>query len=125
LSKIQVRRGTSSQWTTANTLLSSGEIGFETDTNKFKIGDGTLLWDALEYFLDSSELSLYLTTASASTTYATKAELENIDALPSQTGNSGKYLTTDGTNPSWETVSGGTTSSSDILKAQLFFGGAN
>lgn len=27
--------------------------------------------------------------------------------LPSQTGNSGKYLSTDGTSPSWETVSGG------------------
>lgn len=31
-------------------------------------------------------------------------------ALPSQTGNSGKYLTTDGTNSSWGTVSGGVTS---------------
>ena len=31
-----------------------------------------------------------------------------VDALPSQTGNSGKYLTTNGTNASWETV-GGTT----------------
>ena len=30
-----------------------------------------------------------------------------IDGLPSQTGNSGKYLTTDGTNASWATVSGG------------------
>jgi hypothetical protein len=27
-------------------------------------------------------------------------------ALPSQTGNSGKYLTTDGTTPSWGTVAG-------------------
>ena len=30
-------------------------------------------------------------------------------SLPSQTGNSGKYLTTDGTNASWGTVSGGST----------------
>lgn len=28
------------------------------------------------------------------------------EALPSQTGNSGKFLTTDGTNPSWATVGG-------------------
>jgi hypothetical protein len=27
-----------------------------------------------------------------------------VDALPSQTGNSGKYLTTDGTDPSWATL---------------------
>lgn len=29
------------------------------------------------------------------------------DALPSQTGNNGKYLTTDGVNLSWATVAGG------------------
>jgi hypothetical protein len=27
-----------------------------------------------------------------------------VDALPSQTGNSGKYLTTDGTDPSWASL---------------------
>lgn len=27
-----------------------------------------------------------------------------VDALPSQTGNAGKYLTTDGTNPSWAVI---------------------
>jgi len=27
-----------------------------------------------------------------------------VDALPAQTGNSGKYLTTDGTDPSWATL---------------------
>jgi len=32
------------------------------------------------------------------------------DWLPSQTGNSGKYLTTNGTNSSWGTVTGGTSS---------------
>lgn len=34
-------------------------------------------------------------------------ELGNIDPLPSQTGQSGKYLTTDGTNASWGTVNTG------------------
>lgn len=33
--------------------------------------------------------------------YATKEDLENIDALPDQSGNSGKFLTTDGTTASW------------------------
>lgn len=31
-----------------------------------------------------------------------------VDGLPSQTGNNGKYLTTDGTDPSWATMGGGT-----------------
>jgi hypothetical protein len=34
----------------------------------------------------------------------TDTEISNLDALPSQTGNSGKYLTTDGTNASWGTI---------------------
>ena len=49
MSKIQIRRGTAAQWTTANPVLASGEIGFETDTNKFKIGDGTTAWTNLDY----------------------------------------------------------------------------
>ena len=47
--KIQVRRGTSSEWTTSNPVLATGEIGFETDTSKFKIGDGTTSWTGLNY----------------------------------------------------------------------------
>ena len=46
---IQVRRGTAAQWVTADPTLSVGEIGFETDTNKFKIGNGTDEWVVLRY----------------------------------------------------------------------------
>jgi hypothetical protein len=46
---IQNRRGTAAAWTSANTLLASGELGFETDTGKFKIGNGTAAWNALPY----------------------------------------------------------------------------
>ena len=50
MSKIQLRRGTAAQWTSADPVLSSGEIGFETDTNQFKIGDGATIWSLLSYF---------------------------------------------------------------------------
>jgi hypothetical protein len=46
---IKHRRGTASQWTTANTILGAGEVGFETDTGQFKIGDGTTAWTTLAY----------------------------------------------------------------------------
>jgi hypothetical protein len=46
---IQVRRGTAAQWITADPTLSVGEIGFESDTNKFKIGNGTDEWVVLRY----------------------------------------------------------------------------
>jgi len=42
--KIQVRRDTSANWTSLNPTLSSGEIGYETNTGKFKIGNGSTLW---------------------------------------------------------------------------------
>jgi hypothetical protein len=48
----QQRRGTAAQWTSANPILSAAEIGYETDTNKFKIGDGTNRWSTLSYFVD-------------------------------------------------------------------------
>jgi hypothetical protein len=52
--KIQMRQGTATEWTTANPILANGENGYETDTKKFKIGDGTSTWSALDYFTSSS-----------------------------------------------------------------------
>lgn len=49
VTQIQVRRGTASQWTSANTTLASGEWGFESDTGKVKIGDGSTAWNSLGY----------------------------------------------------------------------------
>ena len=39
---IQVKRGSASSWTSANTVLAAGEIGFETDTKKMKVGAETI-----------------------------------------------------------------------------------
>jgi len=50
--RMQQRRGTASQWTSANPVLNAGEMGWESDTNKFKIGDGTNHWADLDYFTD-------------------------------------------------------------------------
>jgi hypothetical protein len=49
LINIQFRRGNSSQWAESNPILSSGELGFEQDTNQFKIGDGISTWLSLPY----------------------------------------------------------------------------
>jgi hypothetical protein len=47
--QIQLRRGTASQWTSADPTLAAGELGLETDTAKYKIGDGATAWSALSY----------------------------------------------------------------------------
>jgi hypothetical protein len=55
--RMQQRRGTASQWTTANPVLAAGEIGFEIDTNKFKMGDGINQWDDLDYFASADAIA--------------------------------------------------------------------
>jgi hypothetical protein len=52
--RIQLRRGTSSQWDNANPTLAAGEIGIETDTNTFKFGDGVTAWNSLDYALSDT-----------------------------------------------------------------------
>lgn len=49
VTQIQVRRGTASQWTSTNPTLAAGEFGFETDTGKVKIGNGSTAWTSLSY----------------------------------------------------------------------------
>jgi hypothetical protein len=55
--RMQQRRGTAAQWTAANPVLAAGEIGFETDTSKFKMGNGSSAWSALTYFANAAELA--------------------------------------------------------------------
>ena len=47
---IQHKRGTASQWTSLNPTLEAGEVGWETDTNSFEIGTGSLAWTSLPYY---------------------------------------------------------------------------
>ena len=48
--KIQLRHDTAANWEVNKTVvLLAGELGFETDTNKFKIGDGVKTWAELPY----------------------------------------------------------------------------
>jgi hypothetical protein len=47
--KIQLRRDTSSNWTSSNPTLSQGELGHETNTGKLKVGDGSTAWTSLGY----------------------------------------------------------------------------
>ncbi len=81
--RMQQRRGTAAEWTLVNPILAVGEIGYETDTNSFKIGDGLNAWADLSYFqtLDGlgSSLDDYLPLAE-------KGEPDGVATLDS-TGN--------------------------------------
>lgn len=47
--QIQFRRGTAAEWTSANPVLAQAEMGIETDSRAYKIGDGVTAWNALSY----------------------------------------------------------------------------
>ena len=47
--QIQFRRDTAAAWTAANPTLAAGELGLETDTSFYKIGNGSTAWTSLAY----------------------------------------------------------------------------
>lgn len=60
--RIQLRRDTAANWTTGNPVLASGEKGYETDSKRQKIGDGTTAWNALAYLYDKTAATALLST---------------------------------------------------------------
>lgn len=76
VTQIQVRRGTASQWTSTNPVLASGEWGYETDTGKVKIGNGSSAWNSIGY---------------------TGATSGTVTSITAGTGLSGGTITTSGT----------------------------
>ena len=45
--RIQLRRDTAANWASSNPVLRAGEVGIETDTLKFKIGNGSSAWNSI------------------------------------------------------------------------------
>jgi hypothetical protein len=65
--KIRVRRDTTANFTSANPVLSLGEISFDTTTKQFKVGDGASTWTSLPYS-DAAATASSISTALASYT---------------------------------------------------------
>lgn len=57
-SRIQLRRSLSAEWTAVNPRLSQGEIGYEIDTGKFKIGDGVRSWNSDLPYIEPKPLNI-------------------------------------------------------------------
>ena len=55
--RIQVRRGTTSEWNSADPVLNEGEIGYNSTLASFKIGDGTSLWSELDYYESAASIT--------------------------------------------------------------------
>lgn len=79
--KLQIRRDLSTNWTSKNPILLSGELGFETNTNKIKIGDGSSTWSALPYITDDYVLKTLKINGKALTSNLDLTP-EDIEAAP-------------------------------------------
>jgi hypothetical protein len=66
--RIQIRRGVSTEWSTKNPILAEGEMALETNTRRYKIGDGVTHWNSLPYGGIGGEDSQGITVASYSNT---------------------------------------------------------
>ncbi len=55
--QIQFRRDTAANWNSNNPTLSEGEVGLESDTNAYKVGDGSTAWNSLPYNQLSPEIT--------------------------------------------------------------------
>ncbi len=72
--QIQLRRGASSEWTSANPVLAEGEMGVELDTMFYKIGDGVTHWTNLSYATVRNVTSLTMADMLSQSTPSTPAD---------------------------------------------------
>ena len=85
----QQRRDTAANWTSQNPTLLAGELGYETDTGYFKIGDGSTAWTSLGY-IDGTKVSAYpLATADIANDAITADKLAHTSVT------AGSYTTAD------------------------------
>jgi len=78
--RIQVRRGTTSDWNTADPILNEGEIGYNITLGQIKIGDGESNWSELFYVVDTSSLGGSLSSYILSTEKSAIGGVAELDA---------------------------------------------
>lgn len=110
MTKIIQRHDTAANWTAANPVLAVGEMGVETDTNKFKFGDGSTVWSELAYATSGSGggSGTTLTSTDGTTTYSKLALGDTLSVTDTST----KELN-------------GLTQTGGTLNSELEFTGAN
>lgn len=93
---IQLRRGASAEWIEKNPVLRPGEPGLESDTQKFKIGNGVTSWVDLPYFANEDVIAEMIANAV-------------IEGVPGPTGPTGPQGPTGLTGPTGPTGAQGPT----------------
>jgi len=91
-SKILLRRGTAAEWSSANPILGTGELGIETDTLKIKIGNGSSTWSQLSSYANVTPAQL--TSQINSLISAAPSTLDTLNELAAAINNDASFSTT-------------------------------
>jgi len=93
--QIQIRRDTASNWSSNNPTLAIGELGFVTDTSQLKIGNGSVAWNSLPYFLNSaSATTVEIAQAVANLIDLSPSTLDTLNELAAAIGDDANFFTT-------------------------------
>ncbi len=97
IARVRLRRDTAANWTTANPTLLLGEMGIETDTRKYKVGDGSTAWNSLSYYIDGVAVRGQASKMTSGTISIAAAGTYQSTGLTATFDTATDYLTTLGT----------------------------
>lgn len=121
--RLQNRRDTAANWTSNNPTLAAGEIGYETDTARFKIGDGTTAWSSLSYAVGTIAIGSVTGLGSGVSTFlATPSSANLISAVTDETGTGALVF---GTSPTITTPTLTLSSTSSTSAGRISFDATN
>ncbi len=122
--QIILRKGTAEAWTLANPTLAAGEPGVETDTGKFKLGNGVTAWVSLAYAVGTIPTDVGDLTDTGNLIPANLADLADVASTAPSTG---QVLKWDGAQwlPSADATSDGGSGATYTVSAETATGGAN
>lgn len=125
--KIQMRRGTASEWSTTNPTLAAGEIGYVTsgtDTwgtaGQFKIGDGSSVWKSLAIY--SVTTSSYASTSGSTGKLTTSITVNGTSGVDWSSTNSPYVFTAEALTLTGNTIKS-TVVNSSLIKIGPLSGG--
>ena len=91
--QIQQRTDTAANWTSSDPTLLAGEQGHESDTKKYKLGDGSTAWTSLDYAGGGAAASATWVTENDSTVFSSYTLAKNGFAVGPIAVNSGVTIT--------------------------------
>jgi hypothetical protein len=93
--QIQLRRGTSTEWTSSNPILAQGELALEINTGRFKTGNGVDRWNSLSYngFIDQgNDPSNWDTNSKLGIYFVNRANWGGTTGTPTESYSTGMLL---------------------------------